>query len=812
MRFRNTAISLAAASLLGACSDSPEDLVAERWVLLDQHCVDCHNDTEFTGGLSFEQATPADVSADPQTWERVVRKLRGSLMPPPGGTHPGAEEVESFVAALESELDAAAVARGAMPGHVVMHRLNRTEYATAVEDLLGLQVDAAELLPPDVASDGFDNVADALRVSPTFLDQYIAAARDISIQAVGDPDAAPTLADYRSSREHHTSHIDGLPLGTRGGMLVEHFFPADGEYVFNMNVSSEPGAELRAYPQGWLEYEHRAILTIDGVPVYQNRIGGPDALRAVDSEQIAAVGRFKDRFREIRVPVTAGYHRIGATFAARSFAESDYLLESFVPGEGIPDVPRMLGLQIVGPYDASGIEEPTVSRARIFTCYPETAAEERPCAERVLTRLATRAFRRPLTDQDLDTVLAFYDRGAAEGFERGIQMGLFSILASTKFLYRMEPGGPPADAPPGSAYPISDIELAWRLAFFLWSTGPDEPLLALATNGELSDPANYAAQIERMFDDPRSESLVTNFAFQWLGIGTLDNVNPDIRLYPNFDGELRNAFATEMQLFLDSILREPGHSVVELLTAPHSFVNERLARHYGIAEVRGDRFRRIEFEDEQRWGLLGKGAVLMATSYPDRTSPVLRGAWIMDHLIGAPPASPPPGVETNLTPVLTEAPKSVRERLEQHRTQTSCNQCHGIIDPLGQALENFNAIGEWRRIERDSGVPVNPTGRLITGEQVGSPRELREALASDPEQLAHTLADKLMTYALGRRLEYYDLPTVRAIVRESAAENYSFASLVRSVAMSTPFRMRSVPTDDAVEVAQAAGTQTDTQE
>jgi hypothetical protein len=802
MNMRSLSLIAISAMLAAGCSEPPEQAVERQWSLLERHCVDCHNDIDRDGDLSFEDASVADVAADPATWERVVRKLRGDLMPPPGRPHPEGEEIDEFVAALETWLDVSAERRGLDPGSVVLHRLNRTEYATAVEDLLGVRVDAEALLPPDVESDGFDNVAQVLRVSPTFLDQYIAAARDISIRAVGYPLAEPTLSDYRSDNQNHTRHIDGLPLGTRGGMLIRHYFPADGDYVFHLNVSSEPGAELRAYPQGWLEYRHRVILTIDGIRVFEDEIGGPDALRAVDHDQIAAVGRFQERFRHIRVPLTAGEHEIGATFVARSYAESDYRLESFIPGEGVPDVPRMLGVQIVGPYETSGIGEPTVSRSRIFSCYPEELEQQRPCAEQIISRLGRLAFRRPLTDEDRATLLTFYDRGAESGgFEAGIQMGLFAILSSTKFLYRMEPDGAPDSLRPGDAYPISDIELAWRLAFFLWSSGPDEALLERAIDGSLNDPEVYAAEIDRMLADPRSASLVTNFGFQWLGVRSLENIDPDARLFPNFDEELRDAFTTEMELFLDSILRDSSRSVLDLLTAQYTFVNERLARHYGIAGVRGDRFRRVELEDPQRWGLFGKGSVLMATSYPDRTSPVLRGAWIMDHLLGAPPASPPPGVETNLTPVSNERPKSVRERLELHRTVPSCNHCHGVIDPLGQALENYNAIGEWRVIERDSGARVDPTGRLASGERVDSPSALREALVADPGRIVQTLTEKLMTYALGRRIEPDDMPTVRAIVREAAESDYTFASLVRGIATSAPFRMRSVPDTGDFEVA-----------
>jgi hypothetical protein len=487
----------------------------------------------------------------------------------------------------------------------------------------------------------------------------------------------------------------------------------------------------------------------------------------------------------------AGRHRVGAAFVARSLAEGDYLLSSFVPGEGVPDVPRLYGVEIIGPFDPTGIAGPTDSRARIFSCYPKDKHEEQPCATEILTNLARGAFRRPVSADDVDPLLSLYERGRREGsFETGIQKGLMAILASPKFLYRAEPGAPPADFDSGSAYAVDDLELAWRLSFFLWSQGPDDALLALAERKKLHEPSVLAEQVRRMLSDSRSSSLVTNFAFQWLGVRRLEAIDPDPRLYPNFDEDLRRALQKEMELFLDSVLRTKT-SVVDLLTANYTFVNERLARHYGLPNVRGDQFRRVELTDSRRFGLFGKGSVLMVTAYPDRTSPVLRGAWIMEQILAAPPSPPPPGVETNLP--AGDVPRSVRERLALHRTQPSCNQCHGVIDPLGQALENFNAIGEWRTRERDSGVLVDPTGTTSLGQPVNSPDELRAAIASDPTQFVHAITEKLLTFALGRGLRYYDMPTVRRIVSDAKDDGYSFESIVLGVALSTPFRMRSAP-------------------
>jgi hypothetical protein len=791
--------ALAGALWLSACNREPpppaQDL-AQHVETFGRFCTDCHNDADAAGELSLERVTAADVAAKPEVFERVIRKLRGGLMPPPGEARPDTEERHALVAALERYLDETAAARGPEPGRVALHRMNRTEYATAVEQLLGVKIDARSMLPADMASEGFDNVAEVLRVTPTHIEQYVAAARDISIMAVGEKAPAPTRADYRSERGLRTAHVDGLPLGTRDGLVVEHNFPADGTYELNLNISSIPGSELRGYPYGWLEYAHTVVVTIDGAKVFTGNIGGEVDSKALDQGQIKEVDAIKNRFRGIKVDVKAGRRSVGAAFVARSFAEGDYLLQSLVPGEGVPDVPRLYGMEIIGPYEPTGIAEPTESRTRIFSCYPQSESEEQACATQILTNLSRGAFRRPVTNDDIAPALEFYAQGRAEGgFETGIQKGLMSILASTSFLYRAEPGSPPANLPAGSEYAISDLELAWRLSFFLWSQGPDETLLELAADGTLDEPAVLEQQVRRMLADERSRSLVTNFAFQWLGVRRLEAIDPDPRLYPNFDEDLRRAFIKEMELYLDSILRTDS-SVVDLLTARHTFVNERLARHYGLPNVRGDQFRRIELDDPHRFGLFGKGSVLMVTSYPDRTSPVLRGAWIMEQILAGPPNPPPPGVETDLAPV-GDVPKSVRERLALHRTQTSCNQCHGVIDPLGQALENFNVIGEWRTHERDSGVAVDSTGETSTGQAVNNPEELRAALVSDPTLFVHALTEKLLTFALGRGVEYYDMPVVRRIVADAQRQGYSFEAIVLGVAQSVPFRMRSAAEEPA---------------
>jgi hypothetical protein len=788
-----------AAATLAACGggEPAEQSLDDSIATLTGYCVDCHNDVDFTADLSLESVSASHVVEHPEVWEAVVRKLRGNLMPPPGSDAPDYANVRALIGTLETALDERAAAAGPSPGRVALHRLNRTEYARAIEDMLGLDIEADAILPADVTSDGFDNVADVLGVSPTHLDQYIAAARDISIWAVGDENPDPVRADFRSSLKNGSLHVDGLPLGTRGGMLIDYNFPGDGEYVFNINVISPSGTPLRAYPQGWIEYRHKLIMTIDGRKVFEEEIGGEDDSRDIDQNQMPAVMAIKERFRDIRLPVEAGKHEVAVTWIARSQAEGDYLLEQFVPGLGVPDIPRVAGTEIIGPYNATGAGEATESRQRIFICRPATESEALPCARRILSHLARQAFRRPVDETDLEPLLAFYRQGADQaGFETGIQKGLMAILASTKFVYRAEPEGRPAGLTEGLAYPISDIELAWRLAFFLWSQGPDDRLIELAGNGSLSDPDVLESQVTRMLDDPRSKSLVTNFGFQWLGVRGLEQITPDPRLFPDFDEDLRFAFEKEMELFLDSILRSDA-SVLDLLSANYTFVNDRLARHYGIPDVRTDRFQRVELEDSWRFGLLGKGSVLMVTSYPDRTSPVLRGVWIMEHLLGTPASSPPPEVETNLTAVEGAKPASVRQRFEQHRSNSSCNHCHGVIDPLGMPLENFSAIGESRTRERDSGVPVDPTDRMAgTGRSVTGPDDLREALVADSEQFVQTLTEKLMTFALGRKVEYYDMPTVRSIVDQAEAADYRFAAIVHGIVSSPAFRMRAVPGED----------------
>jgi hypothetical protein len=776
----------------------------EQWPLFDRYCVECHNGAELTADIAFDGMSAESIAHEPELFELVVRKLRGAQMPPAGARQPDRETRRAWVRGLEARLDAAAAA-APNPGRVALHRLNRTEYANAIADLLALEVDVEALLPKDDESDGFDNVANVLKVSPSFLEQYIAAARVISELAIGLPNTKrDSRVYYAKPGVNQNYHVAGMPLGTRGGMLVEHFFPADGEYEFDLG-----GLARARYVEG-LDYRHRLILVIDGKKVFEDEIGGPQDVEAVDLRQAAAVAEINGRFENIRVPLTAGPHTVAATFVARTMSESDAVLQPFIPGggevgiiEGEESPLKIERLEINGPFTTTGLSD-TPSRERVFSCRPASAAEELPCAREIVTRLTQQAFRRPVTDADLAVPMQFYAQGRAGGdFEAGVRNALMIVLASPEFLYRIT--APPADSAPGSMYAVDQYGLASRLSFFLWSSVPDQELLDLAERGELADPRVIEAQVTRMLADPRAAALVTNFAPQWLDIRGIRDIVPDPVLYPEYNPDLGNAFARELELFLASVLLE-DRSVLELLDASHTYLNERLALHYGVPGVRGDTFRRVELADQNRWGLFGKGGILMATSYPNRTAPVLRGAWILESITGTPPAAPPPDVEAFPETQEGEQPKTVRERLEMHRSNPSCSGCHSVMDPLGFALENFDAIGAWRVKDREAGVAIDSSGQLADGTVVDGPVDLRAALLDEPSQFVQTLTEKLMIYALGRSVEHYDMPAVRRIVREAAREDYRFSALLAGIAQSEPFRFSTTPAagDDAALAAQAA--------
>jgi mono/diheme cytochrome c family protein len=747
--------------------------------LVDTYCVGCHNARAKVGGLALDGVDLSRPAEHAEVWEKAIRKLRGGLMPPPGSKRPAAADVEAFVASLERALDAASEAHPD-PGRVPLHRLNRVEYANAIEDLLGVRVDAAALLPKDDEADGFDNVASVLTVSPSFLDQYISAARVVTLQALGAPAPRPGSVTYRPAADQ-SARVEGLPLGTRGGLLVDHVFPADGDYTLHIG-----GLAIAGYVRG-MEYRHTLIVTVDGRKVFENHLGGEDDLRAIDQQQASAVAAINGRFQNIPVKVTAGPHKVGVAFIARTFAESDDVLHAFRPGAGEDRVPRISNVEVRGPFTPTGMSD-TPSRRRILVCRPATAADETSCANRILSSLARRAFRRPVTADDLAAPMGFYRQARQDGdFESAIRAALPAILASPKFLYRAERA--PAGTATGTVHRITGLDLASRLSFFLASRPPDDELLALAEKGRLAEAPIVEAQARRLLADPRAESLVTQFAAQWLKLRALDDIDPDANIFPNFDAALREAFERELELFVGAIFRE-DRSVLDLLRADFTFVNERLALHYGLAGVRGERFRRVTLADNARWGLLGKGGVLMATSYANRTAPVLRGAWILENIVGAPPAAPPPDVEGFPENKDGEKALTVREIMEKHRRNPSCASCHAVMDPLGLALENFDAIGEWRTKDRQALEAIDASGQLVDGTPVNGPADLRRALLRRPEQFVQTLTERLMTYALGRSVEAHDMPAVRKIVRDAARDNYRFSSLVLGIVRSAPFQMR----------------------
>ncbi len=766
-------------TLLGPALQSPSSTSPRA--LVDRYCVACHNERAKTAGLVLDKLDMNSISDDAEVWEKVARKLHGGMMPPQGMPRPEQVGIDSFVSFLESSIDRAARPN---PGPSPLHRLNRSEYASAVRDLLALDIDATSLLPADDESNGFDNIAGVLKVSPSLLEQYLNASRKISSLAVGNPATMPVSQVYPVPPDRpQNEHIEGLPLGTRGGILIRHNFPLDADYDFSVGLIQN----IVGYVPG-LEWPHQIEITIDGARAFLAPVGGAEDNKLSDTNLAAAKEALDARLRT-RVHVNAGRREVGVSFIKKNSAESVEPLQPFTRDHDMQNmngVPLIERVQITGPFDATGPGD-TPSRRRIFECHPATAREEPACARKTLTTLARRAYRRPVSSGEVDTLLRFYQaRRKAGTFDSGIENALRFILTSPNFLFRGEPD--PPGAAPGSIYPVSDLELASRLSFFLWSSIPDDPLLTVAARGKLKDPAVLERQVRRMLADPRAQALVTNFAAQWLFLRNLPSFLPDNQTFPNFDDNLRQAFRRETELFVESIMRE-DRSVLDLLTANYTFVNERLARHYGIPNVYGSRFRRVTIADENRRGLLGQGSVLAVTSYPNRTSPVLRGKWILENILGTPPPPPPPNV-----PALKESNEggkvlSVRERMEEHRKNPACATCHRVMDPLGFSLENFDATGEWRTKEA-VGVPVDASGQLADGTKVDGPVALGQALLKHPEQFVRTMTEKLLTYALGRGLEYYDMPVVRAIAKDAAAHNEKFSSLVMGIVKSAPFQMK----------------------
>ena len=839
----------AAAQSRTPTGEQPAASAGSQRALLDRYCVACHNERLRTGGLALDALDVSRVGDAPAIWEQVVLKLRGGMMPPAGRPRPDRQAYDGLRIWLEDELDRAA-ASGVEPGRVPTHRLNRAEYANAVRDLLALEVDAAALLPADDTGHGFDNLAGTLALSPVLMERYLSAARRISRLAVGDPTIGPGFTSQvygvPITMAQNDRMSEDLPFGSRAGLAVRHHFPLDGEYLVTIRLKRS----VYEYIVN-LDEVHDLDLRIDGRRVARFTVGGAAPGRPAPvtfSGTFVAAGESEfpsqdwDDYRTgadadltLRVPVRAGRRVVGVSFVGKSW-EQEGVLQPPLREYGAtvtettdtsprPEGPGVESVAIDGPYAATGPGE-TASRARIFVCRPDgdpgagrgprreaqagladrtspdgeagledgtgaggqgSRAREDACAREILGTLARRAWRRPVEDADLEPLFAFYRMGrAADGFEAGIRMALERLLIDPEFLFRIERD--PEGIAPGVPYGLADLELASRLSFFLWSSIPDDELLDAAARGRLSDPAERERQVRRMLADSRSRALVDNFAGQWLSLRSVEGIAPDPNLFPDFDENLREALRRETELFVESHLRE-DRNVVDLLRADYSFLNERLARHYGITGVTGSHYRRVTLPDDRRGGLLGQGSILAATSYGNRTSPVLRAKWLLENVLGTPPAPPPPDIPPLPGGGAAGEPRTVRERLAQHRRNAACAICHAPMDPLGFALENFDAVGAWRT--RDAGLPVDASAVLADGTTAfDGPAGLRQVLLDRSEQFVETVTEKLLTYALGRGIEHYDRPVIRAITRAAAEDDYRWSSLILGIVESTPFRMR----------------------
>jgi hypothetical protein len=763
---------------------------APQWSTIETYCLGCHNPGVRAAGLVLSELNADSVPAHPEIFEKAIRKLRGRQMPPPGNLQPSQQEVDALINWLENTLDESSKTH--LAGHVPVQRLNRTEYGNAVKDLLAVEIDPEQYLPAEIEVEGFSNIAAALTVSPAFLEQYVNVAREVSRMAVGKPMPDVVSVSFPPpATGDQDGYVDGMPLGTRGGTRFEYTFPADGEYRFTIT-----DLDFGLYPRG-IENETTVVVLIDRNEVFREKIGGDADRTFVDRGGGAPAGaKLMQRFANIPVQVKAGVHEVVVTFIERSRVATDDPVAggSQYDGFGFKGylrLPRLIGpIEVVGPQAGAGPTR-TASREKLFICKPEAAAQERACAERITADLAARAFRRPVTKEDVAGLMAFYDSGreGSGGFDAGIEQMVTAVLVSPDFLYRGI--ARPKNTQDAKFYALSDLELASRLSFFLWKRAPDDELLRLANAGELRRPGVLDAQVRRMLAAPQAENLVTDFALRWLDLDEVDKFEWDRTLFPEFSAELRQDFLTEIDLFLRSILLE-NKNVEELLTADHTFLNETLARHYGIDSVRGAQFRRVTLEDENRFGLLGKGAVLLHTSYGNRTSPVVRGAWVLDKLRGTPPAPPPPNVETDLSTPPGQAPKTIRAMLEEHRKNPSCNNCHGVIEPHGLPLEHFTVTGQWRDVDWQANAPIDAKVAMPDSTEVESPADLRLVLLRRPGQFVQALTEKLMMYALGREIQPQDMPQVRAIVRAAAKDDYRFSSIVSGIVSSSAFRMQAL--------------------
>jgi len=765
--------------------------------LVNKYCVSCHNQKLKTANLMLDAADAVHVSNSAETWEKVIVKLRSRSMPPPGIPRPDNATYDAAATWLESEIDRAA-AMHVNPGRTAsLHRLNRTEYANSVRDLIAVDVDAQAMLPPDEQAFGFDTNADALAIEPALLDRYVSAAAKIARQAVGDPTIPPAFERYGAIKDNSNEQTylwqkerlgEDFPLGSRGGIAARHYFPVDGEYVFKLKLQRTFSSEIRG-----LNVPNQFEIRVDGKRVAQFTLGGQSAKTQAIGDPAKVFQYDGDEALQARVPVKAGLREVVATILKAEDPEPEGVGPDHLPlwsrQSDTPTTPTAISsMYIGGPYNAQ-VPQDSPSRRLIFVCHPQNAADELPCATKILSKLARRAYRRSATSDDVETLLGFYKRGRVAGnFDQGIRDALERVLVGPDFLFRIE--ADPAGATAGTVYRISDVELASRLSFALWSSIPDETLLDLGIRGKLKEPAILEKQVSRMLADPRArESLVDNFFAEWLLTRNIGLLNPETTKFPWFDDNLRFAFGKEIDLFLDAQLKE-DHSIVDLLTSNETFLNEQLARHYGISGVYGTHFRRVTLTDENRFGLFGKAAVLSVTSYTTRTAPTIRGKFLLENILAAPVPAPPPNIPALEASVPEGKVVPVREMLEAHRANPVCASCHARMDPLGLSLENFDAIGQWRT--SDAGKAIDASGVLLDGTKVDGPVALRRALVAQKEQFVRTVTAKLLTYTLGRGVEYYDAPAIRGIVRHAAADDYRWSSVVLGIVKSAPFQMRSV--------------------
>jgi hypothetical protein len=795
----HVASSPAAALQQGTAASASLPTTAPERALIDKYCVTCHNQRLKTAGLLLDQLDITQVAANAAVLEKVVRKVGTGQMPPAGAARPDQAAADTFVASLVTALDRASAA-APNPGRPAAHRLNRTEYVNAIRDLLALAVDGRALLPADDSSYGFDNIADVLSMSPALLDRYMSAATKVSRLAIGDATIRPSFQTYRLSRflRQDVRMDEKLPFGTRGGAAIDHSFPSDGEYVVKIRLQ-KPG--LGQGGIRGMEKQHQIELRLDGTLLKQFSVGGEVTEGAYrtgiafdpDDPVAARLHTYRhnaDNHLEMRFATTAGRRTIGVAFLKEPKFPEGVLSERHViiDRAGLDGEPGVDSIEIGGPYGAK-MPDDTPSRRRIFVCDPATTQEEEPCAKRIISTLARRAYRRPVTDIDVQPLMTFYADARRDGdFDAGVASALEALLVSPKFLFRVEQD--PAGAKPGTVYRVSDIDLASRLSFFLWSSIPDDELLQAAERGQLKDQKVLSQQVRRMLADDRSKALVDSFAAQWLLLRNMRLATPDPDLFPEFDDSLKEAFARETELFFESQVRE-NRSVLDLFTADYTFLNDRLAEHYGIPKVYGSHFRRVQLTDPVRFGLLGKGSVLTVTSYAHRTSVVKRGKWVLENVLGAPPPPPPANVPPLEENKQGAKPTSLKERMEQHRKNPGCAVCHARIDPLGFALENFDAIGQWR--QTDNGIPVESTSVLADGTKLDGPVSFRDALLDRGDEIVTNVIEQLMTYAVGRGLEYYDAPAVRKIMREATPGGHRWADLVTGIVRSMPFQMRRVP-------------------